>query len=1744
MKTRQIREDKRSQMQAAAIMVLIVMSSLVVAANISVNNPLMTGFSVADFNLGNLVENSTEILVFADTLISVISNKEGSAVISLRMDNGTSIPFQEIHFYQGGNYYSNETNELGIAEFSASEGVFFISYWGNESIYLNPSNLSYSEEKKESLIKNFWASKTEGKIGEEATLNVKLSDTKNYSVKFAVMHVPSGKVNEYTISEADSERTYSLKILLENPREYIWKAFYVMDGENVVDFNLPDISIKIREKQMTLNISNVLIESITKKKFNITASINAEEDYNERIVLRLKAPEEISLKNEITEINGIDANETTKRSFILDASRCGKYNLELVLSNSEKITREIILDIPCNNIEVNIETIQLPAEIGKPVKWKKIVEISNPTGQEQIDRKIDVQIPSSAKLDSNSIDGSFSLFSASINEGKYKNVSIDVPSLLPEENRTFIIEYETAAPSISEVYAKQDELSADEAYRKKILIGGSDEIHYENIRVSLKFEESLYGWVYLKWVNGSIRYFNEETVIYDATRNISLEQFNVSFEDSDNNGLYDTMVFYVPMLSGQEFSWGAYTCQQFLDSVAWSAGASKAGISYKYFQWSFENSCPGQSQCFIRNISAYATFTSVGSTGATVGQAYMQIANKDQTNCSVLTRTPTFTYYNAYSPAMGLGNMTGPLMTCEANYAGSPNACVMDRSYNFNGTVSEFNCTTALLYSSSDGSGSNIAHISVYNMNYTWCWSDVVPKLRRPYGMSWSTNSTTGGWGENWTFIIEIKEPQNGSVNISAGFNSSSSSSAIFSQAGTAPCIGCGPTDYKNATVNSHVFTCSRDLNKIYYYKFNATDNESFTGSWGPDSGYSIFIERDDLQGVYVAGNATILNRGGGGDNFTSTLLIIKGNDTDNRSSIYNNTQVIFNINKDVTTTQQAIELSNTSGHWVYNLTPSCDYAVGMRQWWVTTNGYVEDFGENCYKTFDSRNYYNISVNITDDLVGTLWRPAAGELYDKNVNASIYFKATLKDDCNNRIGMATVNFSVVGPIAVSFSCLATPVGGEDGNFSCSYSSMSGLAEGYYNVTMYANKSDYLSVEVFSENAFYVKSPPSLKYANVSVRTGRWGQNWTFYINATDIGDDVTIWAWTKTTGAWEMLGTSKACVSCSETTLNWTTTFDCNDVGANKLFKFNATDTSGNTYETSTAVANDYFANDNTYTIGKDYLSVNYASGNGSTVTLYNPVTFAINVTDTDRLSYNFSLFAPLILFNVTNNTASFVYVNQTTVNASGYASVSFLPGDNFTRQETETWHGYVSPADDCYAVNQSVNATVYMVINRPPQYTNITIDRTTAGWGEGRNFTVYVKDFGSELDNITVAVQTDTGTGWINISLANCTQCNAWTQFNFTVNFSCSDINSTARYRVHAYDNSTNTNTSSAYTFSITKDNIFFDHIAGNGTIANRSGSQIDPLILKLRDKNNSYVGTGIASTLYISYSGPPGYVYDSGHALATNSSGHIQQDFDPTCTSPDYIVGPQMWYAGVDSASTCYYANLSRLYNTTIYEDFNLSILLPDGTINYTWGDSILHQGKVQDSCLNLIDYSTARFNISTGDNIYNFTPIGVGGGFYQGSWVSSGARQGPYNITFIVNKTYYYNNYSTKYYPQTFYLFTTPQLKYANTSLRSGGWGEGDVYNFSILVTDESGDNVGVKFWEKKSGGSWVQVNGEKNCTSCSNTTLSWVRNYTCGDIGSWNFKFTGQDLSGNQKETSIVSGDYVSNDDSYIIGKNNV
>ena len=173
----------------------------------------------------------------------------------------------------------------------------------------------------------------------------------------------------------------------------------------------------------------------------------------------------------------------------------------------------------------------------------------------------------------------------------------------------------------------------------------------------------------------------------------------------------------------------------------------------------------------------------------------------------------------------------------------------------------------------------------------------------------------------------------------------------------------------------------------------------------------------------------------------------------------------------------------------------------------------------------------------------------------------------MTDDCGNNVSNANVLYNLTSG-GTSYIC--GPVTNATGNaYNCNFDT-TGDVVGNYSVQMIGFKGYFNNGTTTENDAFAVKATPVLSGATIDNSNDGWGVPRTFSVNVTDnSGDNVTVQLWQDIGSGYQLVDTQFCNETCSNYTLNFNTNYLCSQKGAGKAYKFNATDTEGNSYETT-----------------------------------------------------------------------------------------------------------------------------------------------------------------------------------------------------------------------------------------------------------------------------------------------------------------------------------------------------------------------------------------------------------------------------------------------------------------------------------------------------------------------------------------------------------------------------------------------
>ncbi|MBI4010585.1 MAG: hypothetical protein HY361_05415, partial [Candidatus Aenigmarchaeota archaeon] len=760
------------------------------------------------------------------------------------------------------------------------------------------------------------------------------------------------------------------------------------------------------------------------------------------------------------------------------------------------------------------------------------------------------------------------------------------------------------------------------------------------------------------------------------------------------------------------------------------------------------------------------------------------------------------------------------------------------------------------------------------------------------------------------------------------------------------------------------------------------------------------------------------------------------------------------------------------------------------------------------------------------------------------------------DECAKNVVNAWVTYRV-NTGQTSYDC--GPVTNTTGNiYRCSFDT-TGKQVGNYNVTMIPTKEFNNNFSVLEQDAFKIISTQTLKSARVNLESDGWALFRNFTINVTDnSGDNVTIYAWEAPFGteSWTQIDTAKYCnVTCSQTPINFTRAYACSDLSVNTIrkFKFNATDTEGNSYETSTSVSGDYLS-DEQFTLEKEDTELELFLGNNTNATLNAPTRLVLRVFDKDNRTYNITPTAATIAFNVSkngNNAVSFQAGTNTT-NGSGHVEFSFLPDRTYNRTRQD-WLGAVVSSDSCYKANTSAKFNVTTLTNAP-QLTNPVVDLISGGWGDRRVFNVTMLDTN---DTATVSLWRASALAgpWTLIEEKNYTAVPNSTVMNYSKLFT-NDLIGTWFFKFNATNTVGNTNETviaAGTNFTLTADNVYYVYEAGQGVNVNRSGSQSNLLSFRVFDRN----GTALTNLFAIKFSVSTDnstYYSDVNYVNRTNSSGSAVLNFNPSC-SPKFAVGEQQWKIQVNDSELTYYqqndSSSSIPRNLFVQGDIVLELTNPSGAINFTQEQTVTFLGSTVDDCGDALT-TTTRFALNGTSNVACSPVSQVGANAYTCDYVTAiTTTSGYYNTSMASNRSYHYDNQTGKVAfnntgspPGLLFLDPVFKLQTANVTPTPAGWGNPN-FNFSIVASSGKPNSLReATLWMTKGSPTFATqcvaptcVNVTTTyCDNCNEQQVYWFRNFTAEDIGLWFFQLkmngtltSGSDsLSVEKDSTNVLYG----------------
>jgi len=419
-------------------------------------------------------------------------------------------------------------------------------------------------------------------------------------------------------------------------------------------------------------------------------------------------------------------------------------------------------------------------------------------------------------------------------------------------------------------------------------------------------------------------------------------------------------------------------------------------------------------------------------------------------------------------------------------------------------------------------------------------------------------------------------------------------------------------------------------------------------------------------------------------------------------------------------------------------------------------------------------------------------------------------------------------------------------------------------------------------------------------------------------------------------------------------------------------------------------------------------------------------------------------------------------------------------------------------------------------------------------GWGEEWTFSAWVQDLDGDIINVSL---------WLNLTgefeMVNSTTLVAVspTKISFEGHtFDCEHIG-TRNFRFYVYD-VWNYDDEYQNTFTIDKDDIMVEYIAGAGTQVNRTGNDVELLRLRIKDTDrNVYVGENVSGAFFVTTEAGNLATYMLAGTNETDDQSMLSYYFNPNCS---YRVGVQNWKGGTYG---------DECYKDTI-PDYGFTIEITGQLVNnleqpeygdiIPVGDVVLIRLNVSSDCSyeeGEIPDTDVTIRLGSPNNEWEYcTPVynetGAYAGWYNCSWNTSFHVGGWWDIRINSAKSYYYDNITT--YEDWIYLNNTPPL-YENLTVTpsTGGWGE--VFTYSVDIEDSQYDNVTCKLLVTTDGGTTWELKNSTTIYWGRGTCSLSVSDFDCSDIGTDNYFMFELDDGTNLFNTTNVTGPNIERDD---------
>ncbi|MEM2452751.1 MAG: hypothetical protein QW481_07145, partial [Candidatus Methanomethylicia archaeon] len=487
-----------------------------------------------------------------------------------------------------------------------------------------------------------------------------------------------------------------------------------------------------------------------------------------------------------------------------------------------------------------------------------------------------------------------------------------------------------------------------------------------------------------------------------------------------------------------------------------------------------------------------------------------------------------------------------------------------------------------------------------YNSNSTLFENWIFLINSPPIAENVSVAPESGGWGEKFSFRVDVYDLQRDTINCSlyvyTGKNDWLLKGSKIIQNGQGTC-----------EINVTNFDCL-DINTTQptRFKFQISDGENV---FNTSEILAPSIGRNDVNLTLIRGNNSFVNR-----TYGSTLFTIRVFDLD-RSIYPENVNLSVLATKDNYNYQRiGYVLSNSTGYANFNFAPDCSYNVGIQNWKF-------EVVDNCYIPLNSSDYI---TTIYGWLRNNITSPK-GEKYLRG-EQDVILRGQIKDECGNEISQANATFKVRNVNGATFTC--SPTQEEDfGYYNCTIYSQthSTWPTRGYDVTMESNKTYYninSTTQQFMQGVrgFFLETRPRIWNPQaIPSQDGGWGETWSFKVRVGDYDfDNLVVRMWLRKAGQDWSLAAANYSVQGEDVEVVFTKSdFTSLDIG-NWEVKFNVTDypnvDSWDKNETLPI----------SFTLVQDDINITLIEGNDTVVNrsiapLQSNATFSIRIYDTDK---------------------------------------------------------------------------------------------------------------------------------------------------------------------------------------------------------------------------------------------------------------------------------------------------------------------------------------------------------------------------------------------------------------------------------------------------------------------------------------------------------------------------------------------